>query len=151
MQGNLRAVEPRNFGAPPMAARWIAPDGGRIIGAASSEPKRAAETLRAHLAKDFCLVFADGRLAGWILDNPANYLVNEWELPRICAASPELRIATRDFLFLFSEPNIDAMQSDSTFALETFRRTYQTVLELPPDPRRDVLLKFMEEVREDWR
>ncbi|MEW2140574.1 hypothetical protein AB0892_28980 [Streptomyces sp. NPDC005409] len=103
------------------------------------------------LAPDFDLVAAaDGTYAGWILENPADCVVDGFEDRRPDAATDAFRERLAEFLDLFVEPRIDAMQDEDPALLVRLEALLTRVSALPPDPRHDAMRRWMLQVREDW-
>ncbi len=55
--------------------RWCAEDGGVLVGLYGAAIGMVADPLRLRVTDEFDLLFANGRLAGWLLENPEHHLL----------------------------------------------------------------------------
>ncbi|MEU6757345.1 hypothetical protein [Streptomyces sp. NPDC046685] len=98
----MRARTAEDFSARPMDVRWVAPGAKAIVCAYSASTSGTSGLRRLHVAPDFDLVAAaDGAYAGWILENPADCVVQDEDpallarleslLTRVSALPPDPR------------------------------------------------------------
>ncbi|MGW7457166.1 hypothetical protein [Streptomyces sp. NPDC054797] len=149
--GGARARAAEDFSARPMDVRWVAPGAKAIVCAYSASTSGTSGLRRLRVAPDFDLVAAaDGTYAGWILENPADCVVEAFEDRRPDAATGAFRETLAEFLDLFVEPRIDMMQDEDPALLVRLEALLARVSALPHDPRHDAMRMWMLQVREDW-
>ncbi|PJN10068.1 hypothetical protein CG723_20340 [Streptomyces sp. CB01635] len=120
--GNVRAVDSRHFDARPTRVRWVSETGDQVVCAYESGAGGASQdVLRLRSAPCFDLVFVDRALSGWILDRPADFLVQEWEYAPSRPAPDGVADVLRDCLGTFGEATIGRMQDGEAAAPEVLR------------------------------
>lgn len=148
--GGLLAERVENFALPPMTARWMSDDGKYIVYTNQDEVGMTKKYERIEIARDLDLVFKEGKFCAWILQNPANYIVDEREFPCASPAPSALSSALRDYLTLFVEPKIDAMADGDMRLFRKLGEILQTVIATPDDPRRDILISKIRSFSAEW-
>lgn len=148
--GGLRAIKPENFAATPTDVRWVSGDGTHLVCAHQALVARVGEVRRLRITASLALVFVDLIYSGWILQDPVDYLVQEWEYSPLGAASDSLRDLLKDYLALIVEPKIDRMQDGDPELLEEMENFIERCSALPYDPRRDVLRDQIIDLHENW-
>ncbi len=80
--GTIRLISADDFVLDVERVRWIAPDGSAFACLFDDVSYAQGDSLlRLNLADNFDLLFAHGRLCGWLLSHPAHYVVNSWAEP----------------------------------------------------------------------
>ncbi|MDT3400626.1 hypothetical protein RKE29_29170 [Streptomyces sp. B1866] len=148
--GALRACSKENFDARPAETRWVSDDGSHLVCAHRGSLKESARIERLNVARDLDFVFEDGNLSGWILRNPANHLVQQWDLPRKNSAPPGLGESLRDYLSIIVQPNIESMQEEDPRILERLTTLRQKLINIPGDIRRDIIIAQIDRLCDDW-
>ena len=77
--------------------------------------------LRLRIAKDFDLLFSDGRLCGWLLFDPAHYLVRGWEEPYATEPNDKDRGLLYEYQNLVVQPNIEKMEDEDSSMLQKLK------------------------------
>lgn len=149
-RGGLRALKPKNFAAPSTDVRWVSDDGTHLVCFHEALATRGREVIRLGVTSSLSLVFVDQIYCGWILQDPVDYLVQEWEYPPLDAAPDSLRVLLKDYLALIVEPKIDRMQDGDPELLEELQNLIERCSAHPDDPRRDVLRDQLIDLRENW-
>lgn len=88
--------------------RWCAEDGSVLVGLHGSAMGTVAEPLRLRVIDEFDLLFADGRLAGWLLENPERHLVGPED--GTCGSQPpdpEFAVLLKDYFDLIDHPHME--------------------------------------------
>lgn len=96
--GLPRRDDPTAFRSGIAELRWCANDGSVVLALydnATGEPSRLRVT------DQFDLLFADGRLAGWLLENPERHLATESYVPQ--PPDPELAVLLRRYYDLIDQ------------------------------------------------
>lgn len=146
----LVASRLENFGFEPMDARWVSEDGKHIVCVRQSHLSRGGSYRRIQVAQDVDFVFNARVLCAWTLHNPARYIVEKQEVPEDIPLPPGMDGALRNYLSLFEEPNIGAMQDGDPGLLCQLERLLSELNEVPRDPRRDVLISRTRFFCEEW-
>ncbi len=146
----LKAHCADNFGFEPMDARWVSDDGKHLVCVRQDHLSRMSSYRRLRVARDVDFIFGDGELCAWALHNPARYLVHRQEMPEDEPSPPGLHRALRNYLSLFVEPNIDAMQEGDPKILHDLERLQCQLRDVPQDPRRDVLISRVNSFCDEW-
>ncbi len=146
-----RAGTVEDFSARPVDVRWVAPGAKALVCAYSAFTSDPSGLRRLRVAPGFDLVAAaDGTYAGWILESPADCVVEAFEDRTPGSAMEAFRAALAEFLDLFVEPRIDMMQDEDPALLVRLEALLARVSALPADPRHDAMRTWMLQVREDW-
>jgi hypothetical protein len=116
--GLLRLESSGGFNIEPTTFRWFDHSSRQLIcinEAATSEP---CDRLRLQITRDVDLLFANGKLCGWILSHSVNYLVNAWEAPYKNEPNDDLANLLHEYLELISDPNIERMEDEDPNILQ---------------------------------
>ncbi|MEV6393619.1 hypothetical protein AB0M39_02370 [Streptomyces sp. NPDC051907] len=148
--GIIYALKPENFSAASTDIRQVSDDGTRLICAHQALATQAGEVRRLRINSSLAFVFVDQIYSGWILQDPVEYLVQEWEYSPIDVAPDSLRGLLKDYLTLIVEPKIDRMQDGDPELLTELENLIERCSAHPYDPRRDVLLDQAIDLRENW-
>lgn len=116
--GGLRLPPGRNFPLPPTSSRWVAEGGAYLVCGNERNLAGTARLDRLRVAEGFDLLFADGLLAGWLLEGPERFLVNAWEFPADTARSPERALLLSDYLAVVGGPRIADMEDGDPLVLD---------------------------------
>jgi len=81
VSGLLRLTSSSPFVCQTSRQRWVASDGLAFACFYHLSTMDAKDGFRLRIAQDFDLLFAKGKLCGWMLSHPARYLVNSWADP----------------------------------------------------------------------
>ena len=117
MEGLLRLTSPQSFSLEPSDYRWLAPDGKVLACIREALAKEPKDSIRLRIAHDFDLLFIEGRLCGWLLWEPARYLVKAWEKPYPSEPTDALISELHDYLDLVAEPNFLRMEDKDPYIL----------------------------------
>lgn len=122
--GTLRLSSATYFLLDHKSAYWIAPDGKMFVvlyDAALSV--RSTQILRLRLSDDFDLLFAEGRLCGWMLSHPARYLSAPWHRPDMSASDADGEIAALlyDCIEIVNDPHVRRMNERDPHVLQELR------------------------------
>jgi hypothetical protein len=149
--GGLRLDPPRPFSLTPARDCWISA-GGTVLSARYDTPAPRHEALRLRVAPSCDLVFSDGRLAGWLLEQPERCLVTAWEVRTESPPDPELATILRDFLPYLAEPLVDRITDDSDPQLLTELRALEERARLRTTGagRADALAAAVRDLIDDW-
>ncbi|MGW8884696.1 hypothetical protein [Streptomyces sp. NPDC055749] len=150
MQGGLQSITPNNFDARPTEVRWVEASGDRLVCAFTDSPTAPSDLMRLRVAPNLDIIFADHVYSGWILENPAAHLVQEWEPAPPTGAPEGFGVALRDYLTLFVEPRIGMMQDGDTALLAELDSLLARLATLPVDQRRTVIQDQVSDLRERW-
>ncbi|MEV6654244.1 hypothetical protein [Streptomyces sp. NPDC051219] len=146
----VRAAAAENFSARPTTVRWVEHGATALVCAYPEFTRDARGLRRLGVAPGFDLVAGDRGYAGWILENPADCVVDAFE-PAPQGPAPEgFREALAEFLDLFVEPRIEQMQDEDPGLKVRLDGLLERASSLDPDPRRDALREWLLQVREDW-
>lgn len=108
--GRLRGGDIAGFDLEPTTERWCSSDGRHLACSYGRLPNAPDDATRLRVAPAFDLLFAAGRLAGWLIENPERHLVAAWETPHTDTADDELGRYLHDYLDIVTPPNIEAME-----------------------------------------
>lgn len=108
--GVPRCENTEQFDAEIADVRWCAEDGSVLVGLYASAMESAAEPLRLRVTDEFDLLFASGRLAGWLLENPERHLVG----PEDCTLDeqppdPEFAVLLKQYFDLIDDPHMEEL------------------------------------------
>ncbi len=111
--GGLRLVSEAYFELRPTGERWYS---GRdeLLVCVQSVPRCSEQRLRLRVAHNVDLLFADNRLCGWLLAEPARFLVQSWEYPPVAPDDAELAVLLGEYLDVVAHPYTEQMQDQGT-------------------------------------
>lgn len=148
--GGLRVFTEENFSVPPATTRWVSEEADWLACSLHPTPVRETSIKRLRVANDLDLVFEDDVYAGWVLENPANYLTRGIAVsPKEPAPTP-LRLAFRDYMSFFVQSTYDLMAEEDAGALKELEALLARTVNLPEDPRQKALVDQIEDQRERW-
>ncbi|WP_206789945.1 hypothetical protein [Amycolatopsis sp. MtRt-6] len=105
--GLPRRADKKAFGTDVAAVRWCAEDGSVLAGLYGSAAGPVAEPLRLRVTGEFDLLFAGGRLAGWLLENPERHLVGPAdETLDAHPPDPEFAVLLKQYFDLIDHPHM---------------------------------------------
>jgi hypothetical protein len=108
--GVLRREDKKSFGADVADVRWCAEDGGVLVGLYGSAMGAVAEPLRLRVTDEFDLLFANGQLAGWLLENPERHLVGpEDDTLGSQPPDPEFAVLLKHYFDLIDHPHMEEL------------------------------------------
>jgi hypothetical protein len=108
--GVLRREDKKSFTTDIADVRWCAEDGSVLVGLHDSAVGSVAEPLRVRVADEFDLLFADGRLAGWLLENPERHLVGpEDDTLGAQPPDPEFAVLLKHYFDLIDHPHMEEL------------------------------------------
>jgi hypothetical protein len=147
VSGTLRLIRPDSFSLHPTTMRWLQPNGQFLASVNDRVTEDAEDYLRLGIAQDMDLLFADGQLCGWILFNPALYLVELWDEPYATEPDSELIETLRQFLALFDDRHILRMEHrDSSIQQSLIELRERIGGKIKPRSQRAVLLAAVQDV-----
>ncbi len=148
--GLLRLCSAARFLLDSRRVYWIAPDGELFTSLYETALTAKSENiLRLRLASDFDLLFAGGRLCGWMLAHPARYLSDPWEKPDLSvnATDDKLPALLYDCIHLVDAPRVKRMDDRD---LDTLQEMKSLSVRIDPFDNaigpRLVLRRYMEEL-----
>lgn len=150
-EGALSAPLGRNFDLLPADVRWVSPSGDVLVCLRSQASTESTAVVRLRISRDFDLLFIDGHLAGWLLEQPATYLVGEAvDVPADVTDGHGLGRLLSKYLSLVSLPKVEMIQDGDEGALEEVDELEReiTTNELVV-PQKEVLLQALRELVED--
>lgn len=110
MAGVLHREDKKLFSSEVADVRWCAEDGGVLVGLYASAMATAAEPLRLRVTHEFDLLFANGRLAGWLLENPEQHLVGpEDDTVDAQPPDPEFAVLLKHYFDLIDDPHMEEL------------------------------------------
>lgn len=107
--GVLRREDHKSFNADIAEVRWCAEDGGVLAGLYGSAMGAVAERLRLRVTDEFDLLFANGRLAGWLLENPERHLVGPEDDTLDEPPDPEFAVLLKQYFDLIDHPHMEEL------------------------------------------
>jgi hypothetical protein len=119
--GLLRLGSPPPFGPERPTRRWVAPSGALLASVDADALVATNDRRRLRIAPDLDLLFARRRYCGWLLTQPARYLIDEWEEVSLDEPSVGLAAQLRTYLELVAEPNIARMEAGDPALLAALR------------------------------
>ena len=115
VKGTLRLVSPQSFRCEPDDYRWMSSDGKLLAAIQDVDWIESSDKFRLRVAQDFDLLFVEQKWCGWMLSNPARYLIE----PNSPADSDsELNSLAFEYVSLVSEPYIEQMDDKDPEILE---------------------------------
>ena len=107
--GVLRREDKKLFSSDVADMRWCAEDGSVLVGLYGSATG-TAEPLRLRVTDEFDLLFANGRLAGWLLENPEQHLVGPEDHPYDAQPpDPEFAVLLKHYFDLIDDPHMEEL------------------------------------------
>jgi hypothetical protein len=151
VSGGLRLVALRGFSRAPAVDCWISED-ATTFSARYSAHAPDGELLRLRTAPSLDLIFSDGQLAGWLLEQPERYLVTGWEVRAESPPDPELASVLQGFLPYLAEPLVDQITDDADPQLlaELQALESQASSRAAVTGRADALAGAIRKLIEDW-
>lgn len=108
--GVLRREDHKSFTAEVADVRWCAEDGSVLAGLYGSAVGAVAEPLRLRVTDEFDLLFANGQLAGWLLENPDRHLVGpEGDILDAQPPDPEFAVLLKQYFDLIDHPHMEEL------------------------------------------
>ncbi|HET6711322.1 hypothetical protein [Amycolatopsis sp.] len=108
--GVLHRADRTSFTTAVAEVRWCAEDGGVLAGLYGSAAGPVTEPLRLRVTDEFDLLFADGRLAGWLMENPERHLVGpEDDTLDPQPPDPEFAALLKEYFDLIDHPHMDEL------------------------------------------
>jgi hypothetical protein len=106
--GVPRREDHKSFDSDAAGVRWCAEDGGVLAGLYGPAMRAVAEPLRLRVVDEFDLLFADGRLAGWLLENPERHLVGpQDDTLDAHPPDPEFAVLLKQYFDLIDHPHME--------------------------------------------
>jgi hypothetical protein len=148
--GNLRLCEPHtDFYAEPAATQWSSER--QLVLLREKRERCGAERLRAEVAEGFSLLFADGLLAGWMLEEPERRLVSGSGRPSRDPPDAALASFLDEFLHLLTFPAMDPLLDGDPVFRGSLEELYARIsLDAGAIDRREALRGRIEELIEEW-
>ena len=137
--GRLRLEAGENFALEPATIRWLDPAGAALVCGDERIEQADATSLRLRVAPDVDLLFVNNTLCGWLLAQPARYLVESWEEPAPATPSAELNQALYRYYTLVSETSFEQMDDGDPDILAALIDLHTRLGAQPATPQRDVL------------
>lgn len=108
--GVLRREDHKPFTTGIAEVRWCAEDGSVLVGLYGPATGAAAERLRLRVTDEFDLLFADGQLAGWLLENPERHLVGpDDDTLDSQPPDPEFAVLLKQYFDLIDHPHMEEL------------------------------------------
>jgi hypothetical protein len=109
--GLLMLCSEAGFCLNPVDTRWFDESGKALVCLAEHAKSGRGARLRVSIARDFDLVFLDGRYCGWILLDPVSHLVPSQIGADDTTAPASSRVVAliREYLTIVADPNIEKM------------------------------------------
>jgi hypothetical protein len=149
-RGNLRLIEPKaDFYVGPAAVRWCTDRELILLRGGPVAP--TAERLRVQVAPGLHLLFADGLLAGWMLDAPESRISPLSGEPSTSPADPVLAEVLEDYLRLMAFPALDdLMDSEPGFRRSLEELAARIDVGSGATDRRSALRDCIDDVIKEW-
>lgn len=148
--GNLRLIEPKaDFHVDPAAARWSTDRELILLRGGPDAP--TADRLRVQVAPGLHLLFAEGLLAGWMLDAPESRISPSSGRPSSSPPDPVLAEVLADYLQLMVFPALDDLMDGEP----GFRRSLEELaaridVGSGATDRRSALRDCIDDVIKEW-
>jgi hypothetical protein len=150
ISGTLRTTADANFSVPQTNRCWIAPGATHLICLRSSAPPPDASSFRLSVALDLDLLFTQGHLVGWLLDDPARYLTADWEMPVSEAPAEATRSMLALTLAMTMSPAVEAIEDGDPEAWRRLRGLAEELRAVGEDRRRSEILQATVDRLIEW-
>ncbi|MEU9115743.1 hypothetical protein AB0D04_29175 [Streptomyces sp. NPDC048483] len=141
--GGLRAEVKKGFALETTTTRWLAPEARHMICLREQAPHTPSPEeggMRLRIAPDTDLLLADGKMAGWMLTNPARYLVKGWDRPADTPPAPGTSLLLAAYLAMTSWPAFEKILDGDGAACRELRALEERIRHQTGDPSRTAVL-----------
>ncbi|SED61654.1 hypothetical protein SAMN04489727_8596 [Amycolatopsis tolypomycina] len=151
--GVPRRTDQKAFATDVAAERWCAEDGSVLAGLYGPAVGVPAEPLRLRVTDEFDLLFADGLLVGWMLENPERHLVGPAdETLDAHPPDPDFAVLLKQYFDLVDHPHMaELFEEEAPEGRQLLAGLRERIaLDRGATHRRAVLAKKVEDLDAQW-
>ncbi len=123
--GLLRLSNAKDFELETTDFRWMDAQGQALTCVNQRATENVSQHLKLRINENMELLFADEKFCGWVLLQPARFIVDAWEKPELENDDKELTNLVSVYLALLTEPYIEQMEDRNSLVLHALRELYE--------------------------